>query len=255
MEGLGGEQGHAVPAGRGCPAGAPSPLPGGHQGGHGGAALAARGAAPLRLARGDPRLLLAARRRRLLLLQGPIGRARGPAAAVLAVGLRLGRRELLRGRVLARPCSTATTAATVDGRDGPRLDLAAAFRPGLLELYVAAEPLEGHLARDVVDHQDALAIVRPLRALEHRVRRARVLGQRVLDVRNGDGDLVLLADFDVRRLGRVYRGRLEVVFSCVSAGEAFPMKSTEPAILLFQALLCIASTAVKASNTGLVVPP
>lgn len=83
--------------------------------------------------------------------------------------------------------------------------------PGLLELYVAAEPLEGHLPRDVVDNQDALPVVRPLRALEHCVRRARVLGQRVLDVRNGDGDLVLLAHFDVRRLGRVYRGRLEVV--------------------------------------------
>lgn len=194
MEGLGGEQGHAVPTGRGCPAGGATPsFPGSHQGGHRGAALAARGTGPLRLARGDPRLVAACRRR--LLLQGPIGRA-GRPAAVLAVGLRLGRRELLRGRVLARTRTTAT-AATVNGRDGPRLDLAAAFRPGLLELYVAAEPLEGHLPRDVVDNQDALAVVWPLRALEHRVRRARILGQRVLDVRNGDGDLVLLAHFDV----------------------------------------------------------
>lgn len=133
VEGLGGEQGHAVPAGRGCPAGgaAPSTFPGRHQGGHGGAALAAGWTAPLRLARGDPRLVLllaACRLLLLLLLQGPIGRAGCPAAAVLAVGLRLRRRELRRGRVLARP-RTAAAAATVDGRDGPRLDLAAAFRP------------------------------------------------------------------------------------------------------------------------------
>lgn len=127
---------------------------------------------------------------------------------MLAIRLRLRWGELLRGRMLAR---TSTTAAAVDGGDGSRLDFAASFSSGLLELDVAAELLERHLAGDVVEDQDTLPLVRPLRALEHRVRRAGALGQRVLDVRHSHSDLVLLPYFDVGRLGRIYRGRLEVV--------------------------------------------
>lgn len=124
------------------------------------------------------------------------------------LAIRLRRGELLRGRVFAR---TSATAAAVNRCDGPWLDLAATLSPGLLELNIAAEPLERHLPSDVVDDKDALPLVRPLRALEHRLRRAGTLGQRVLDVRHSHSDLVLLAHFDVGRLGRIYRGRLEVV--------------------------------------------
>lgn len=123
---------------------------------------------------------------------------------MLAIRLWLRRGELLRWRMLAR--SSTTTAATVDGGDGPWLDFAASFGSGLLELDVTAEPLERHLAGDVVDDQDTLPLVRPLRALEHRVRRAGAL-----DVRHSHSDLVLLPHFDVGRLGRIYRRRLEVV--------------------------------------------
>lgn len=122
---------------------------------------------------------------------------------MLAIRLRLRRGELLRRRMLAR---TSTTAAAVDGGDGSRLDFAASFSSGLLQLNVAAELLERHLAGDVVEDQDTLPLVRPLRALEHRVRRAGAL-----DVRHSHSDLVLLPYFDVGRLGRIYRGRLEVV--------------------------------------------
>lgn len=128
---------------------------------------------------------------------------------MLAIRLRLRRGEFLRGRMLAR--SSTTTAAAVDRGDGPWLDLAAPFGSGLLELDVTAEPLERHLTGDVVDDQDTLPLVWPLRALEHRVRRTGALGQRVLDVRHSHSDLVLLPHFDVGRLGRIYRGRLEVV--------------------------------------------
>lgn len=119
------------------------------------------------------------------------------------LAIRLRRGKLLGGRVLAR---TSATAAAVNGRDGPWLDLAAALSPGLLELNVTAEPFERHLTGDIVDDQDTLPLVGPLRALEHRVRRAGAL-----DVRHSHSDLVLLAHFDVGRLGRIYRGRLEVV--------------------------------------------
>lgn len=123
---------------------------------------------------------------------------------MLAIRLRLRRGEFLRGRMLAR--SSTTTAAAVDRGDGPWLDLAAPFGSGLLELDVTAEPLERHLTGDVVDDQDTLPLVWPLRALEHRVRRTGAL-----DVRHSHSDLVLLPHFDVGRLGRIYRGRLEVV--------------------------------------------
>lgn len=85
--------------------------------------------------------------------------------------------------------------------------------PGLFNLYITRQPLKGDLTGIPIDNENALLVIRSLRALEYCVRSASSI-----EVRYCHCHCVVGSNVDRCYFGDIHTGRLEIICKQRSGG-------------------------------------